>query len=368
MITIRDIAREAGVSVAAVSQVFSSTGRLADKTRKRVIAIARRLNYHPDRHARNLAVGRSRTLGIVVSDIENPFFTTLVKNFEAQARRHGFEAIASDTSFEVALMRRAAERMLEQKVDGVAIMTSEMSDTWLKEIVHRGIPLTCFGVDFVSKYASNISVNYAAAMRQLIEHLVHLGHRRIAYVGGPPALKSVMSRHDGYLSSVADLGLEAGPVLQVTPGLQGGYAAGLSIVQMAERPTAVLAVNDMTAVGLMNAFCEVGLQVPRDMSVTGFDNTYVAAYFIPRITTIDLHADVLGRTAADALCAAITSPAGSGKDYAMKFDLVVGKSTGPAPGRAETSTLIRQLTGRRQNRRFPGESVDDQESAHAAHR
>ncbi|MGH9446632.1 MAG: substrate-binding domain-containing protein, partial [Terriglobia bacterium] len=107
--------------------------------------------------------------------------------------------------------------------------------------------------------------------------------------------------------------------------------AGMSILEMPSRPTAVVAVNDLTAVGLVNAFCEGGLRVPEDISVSGFDNTYLAAYFVPRLTSVDMHPDVLGRTAADALHDAITSPASGAKEYAIKIDLVVGKSTGPAP-------------------------------------
>jgi DNA-binding LacI/PurR family transcriptional regulator len=329
-VTIREVAQEAGVSTAAVSQAFNARGRLSEKTRHRIEAVARRLNYHPNRHARNLAAGNSRMLGIVVSDIENPFFAVVIKNFEAQARRYGFEVIASETSYELALMRRAAERMIEQEASGVAIMTSEMSLTWLNEIVGRSIPVTCFDLDFRSDRASNIKVNYLSGMRQLIEHLYHLGHRRIAYVGGRRTFKNILSRYEGYVKSIASVGLEPGPVLIGKQRLDGGYAAGMSILEMPSRPTAVVAVNDLTAVGLINAFCEAGLRVPEDVSVTGFDNTYLAAYFVPRLTTVDMHPAVLGRTAADALHDAITSPASGAKEYAIKVDLVVGKSTGPA--------------------------------------
>lgn len=331
-VTIRDVAREAGVSTAAVSQAFNSGGRLSERTRQRVLAVARTLRYYPNRHARNLAAKSTKTLGIVVSDIENPFFAVVMKNFEAQARRHGFEVIASETGYEVPLMRRAAERIMEQDVSGVAIFTSEMSAVWLEEIIHRDIPVACFDLDFASERASNVKVNYLSGMRQLIQHLVDLGHRRIAYVGGRPKLKNIMSRHDGYLQSLADLGLEPGPVVAGNQRLDGGYAAGQSILAMTPRPTAVVAVNDVTAVGVINAFVEAGLSVPKDISVAGFDNTYLAAYFVPRLTTVDMHPDILGRTAADALHDTITSSSGGGTEHPVKIDLVVGKSTGPAPG------------------------------------
>ncbi|MDE3178604.1 MAG: LacI family DNA-binding transcriptional regulator [Acidobacteriota bacterium] len=331
-VTIRDVAREAGVSTAAVSQAFNSNGRLSEQTRHKVLAVARHLKYHPNRHARNLAAKSTRTLGIVVSDIENPFFAVVMKNFEARARHYGFEVIASETSYELSLMRRAAERIMEQDVSGVAIFTSEMSPAWLDEIVFRNIPVACFDLDFVSERVSNVKVNYLSGMRQLIEHLYHLGHRRIAYAGGSGKLKNILSRHEAYLQTLAALGLEPGPVFTGNQRLDGGYAAGVSIMGLAKRPTAVVAVNDLTAVGLINAFSEGGLNVPGDISVAGFDNTYLAAYFVPRLTTVDMHPDRLGRTAADALHDSISSSGGGGKEYAIKIDLVVGKSTGPAPG------------------------------------
>jgi len=330
-ITIRDVAREASVSTAAVSQAFNSSGRLSDETRKRILTVAHRLKYRPNRQARDLAMGNTKTFGIVVSDIENPVFAVIIKNFEAHARRLGYEVIASETGYDVALMQRAAERMIGQKVSGVAIMTSEMNAAWLEEIVGRGIAVTGLDLDFVSEYASNIKINYASAIQLLLEHLYHLGHRRIGYVGGRRRLRNVHSRHESYLRSMTALGLEPGPIVMGNQRLDGGYAAGMSISKMSPRCTAVVAVNDLTAVGLVNAFSESGIRVPQDISVTGFDNTYLAAYFVPRLTTVDIHADTLGRVAADALYDAVTSRTTGHSEYAVKCDLVVGKSTGPAP-------------------------------------
>jgi DNA-binding LacI/PurR family transcriptional regulator len=332
-ITIRDVARAAAVSTAAVSQAFNSAGRLRTETREKILAVARRLKYHPNRYAKNLAMGKSKTLGIVVSDIENPFFAVVIKNFEAHARRYGYEVIASETGYDVTLMRRAAERMIEQNVSGVAIMTSEMNEGWLEEILGRGIPVTGLDLDLISDHASNIKINYLSAMQQLIEHLYHLGHRSIAYVGGRPRLRNVKSRHEGYLRSMTALGLEPGPIIPGNQRLDGGYSAGLSILEMSPRCTAVIGMNDLTAIGVINAFMESGVRVPQDISVTGFDNTYLAAYFVPRLTTVDIHADILGRTAADALFDSLAARTSGGKEYAIKYDLVVGKSTGPAPER-----------------------------------
>jgi len=330
--TILDVALAAGVSTATVSHAFNATGRITGKTRERVLAVARELKYYPNRHARSLASGRSRTLGVIVSDIQNPFFAIAIRSFEERARRWRYEVIVSETNYDVALMTRAAERMLEQNVRGVAILTSEMSADWLEEIVRRNIPVTCFDLDFASEKATNIKVDYASGMRQVIEHLDSLGHRQIAFVGGRQAFKNIMSRQENYVASMRAFELEPGPILIGNQRPDGGRVAAFSILEMAHRPTAVVAMNDLTAVGLISAFGEQGLRVPDDISVTGFDNTYLAEYFVPRLTTVDMHPDVLGRMAADALHEASSSSSGpSCRQHTIRIELVVGKSTGPAP-------------------------------------
>jgi LacI family transcriptional regulator len=226
-------------------------------------------------------------------------------------------------------MRRAAERMLEQKVRGVAILTSEMNHAWLDEIVKRNIPLACFDLDFVSDRATNIKVDYASGMQQVVDHLYSLGHRRIAFVGGQQTFKNIMSRQENFVASMQAHGLGPGPILIGNQRLDGGHAAGRSVLQLAPRPTAVVAMNDLTAVGLINAFNEAGLRVPEDISVTGFDNTYLAEYFVPRLTTVDMHPDQMGRTAAQALHEASSSTDSGGKEYTIEIKLVRGQSTGP---------------------------------------
>jgi LacI family transcriptional regulator len=239
--------------------------------------------------------------------------------------------IVSETNYDVALMTRAAERMIEQKVRGVAILTSEMSPAWLEEIVRRDIPVACFDLDFANEKAINIKVDYARGMRQVIEHLYHLGHRRIAFIGGRRVFKNILSRQESYLACMRALRLEPGPILIGNQRLDGGRAAGLSILEMSPRPTAVVAMNDLTAIGVITAFSESGVRVPEDISVTGFDNIYMAEYFVPRLTTLDMHPDILGRTSADALHEASLSPNAAAVEHTIKLNLVIGKSTGPNP-------------------------------------
>lgn len=330
-ITILDVAKAAGVSTATVSHAFNATGRIMPETRRRVLAIARKLKYYPNSNARSLAAHSSRTLGVIVSDIQNPFFSVAIRSFEAHAYRCQYDVLVSETNYELPLMRRAVERMLEKKVRGVAILTSEMSAAWLNEIVRQNIPIACFDLDFKSKRAANIKVDYLTGMRQAIDHLHGFGHRRIAYVGGRRTFKNILSRHQSYITTMQGRGLEPLPVINGDQSLDGGYRAGISVLKLSPRPTAVVAMNDLTAVGLIKAFSENGVRVPEDISITGFDNTYLAEYFVPRLTTLDMHADILGQTAADALHEMSTSSDAPSKEYQIEINLVVGKSTGPAP-------------------------------------
>ena len=330
-VTIRDVARQAGTSTATVSHVLNDTGRITRETRQRVLEAVKHLKYHPNLHARNLAAGRSRIWGMVVSDIENPFFPELIRAFEKRARQRGYEVIVSDTNYDPRLMKRAAVRMLEQKVGGVAIMTSEMSPRLIEEIVGRHIAVSLFDRGLTGPYMCDIKMDYGSGIRQAIEHLYGLGHRQIAFVAGRSSLKNVKARQVAYTQLMQAHGLEAGPVLAGNQRFEGGFAAGKLLVGLSPRPTAVIAMNDLTAVGVIKALHQHGLGVPGDVSVVGFDNTQLARQFIPRLTTLDMHTEVLGRLAADSLYELTSAPERGGKEYTMAVELVVGESTGPAP-------------------------------------
>jgi LacI family transcriptional regulator len=330
-LTIRDVAREANVSTATVSHVLNKTGQVSPKTRGHVLAVVRRLGYFPNAHARNLAWGSSRTLGMIVSDIQNPFFPEIIKSFEARARHLGYEAILSDTNYDPSLMRRATEKMLEQHVRGVAVMTSEANLQLIDEIARRRIAVTFLDLGPVQKYVSNIRIDYSSGIQQVVEHLFQLGHRRMIFAGQRPGLKSNIARREAFVECMKALGLDPGPNLTGNLRFDGGMAAALAILKLNPRPTAVVAVNDLTAVGLIKGFTQAGLRVPEDISVTGFDNTHLAEYITPSITTVDIHRDWLGRMAADALHELSTAEEPQGKEYSIPAKLIVKASTTCVP-------------------------------------
>jgi LacI family transcriptional regulator len=313
-LTIRDVAKAAGVSTATVSNVLNNTGKVGRRTHHVVLSAVKRLGYFPNAHARHLASRDSHTLGIIVSDIVNPFFPEVIKGFETRARELGYDAILSDTNYDPRRTQEAAERMMEHKVRGVAIMTSEISLRLIHELARRRIAVTFLDLAPVRGLVSKLRIDYFSGMKQIVEYLYGCGHRRIAFVAGRPKLKSNMARLQAYEKCMTDLKLEPGPVLPGDLRFEGGLAAGSAIAKLSPRPTAVMAVNDLTAVGVIKGLLKAGVRVPEDISVTGFDNTRLAEYSNPSITTVDVHRDMLGQMAADALheLTATANPQGRG--------------------------------------------------------
>src|SRR5450631_3107907 len=329
-VTIKDVAKAAGVSTATVSNVLNNTGKAGQRAHALVHSAVKRLHYFPNVYARQLASRDSRTLGIIVSDIENPFFPELIKGFEARARQLGYDAILSDTNYDPRRTKEAAERMMEHKVRGVAVMTSEISLQLIHELARRRIAVTFLDLAPVRLYMSNLRIDYSSGVKQIVQHLHAKGHRRIAFVAGRPGLKSNTVRLEAYEKSMRDLGLEPGPVLPGDLRFEGGLAAGMSIAKLSSRPTAVMAVNDLTAVGVVKGLLHSGYRVPQDISVTGFDKTRLAEYSNPSITTVDVHSETLGQIAADALHELSTSDSPQGREYQIDAELVLGGSSGPA--------------------------------------
>ena len=297
-----------------------------------VISAVKRLGYVPDAHARHLASrDRHRTLGIIVSDIENPFFPEVIKGFETRARELGYDAILSDTNYDLRRTQEAANRMVQHKVRGVAIMTSEISLRLIGDLARRKIAVTFLDLAPVREYMSNLRIDYSSGMQQIVKYLHDCGHRRIAFVAGRPGLKSNVARLQAYENCMRALGLEPGPILPGDLRFEGGLAAGLAIAKLSPRPTAVMAINDLTAVGVIKGLVKSGCRVPQDVSVTGFDNTRLAEYSNPSITTVDIHREVLGQIAADALHELSRSPNPHGKEYQINVELILGDSSGSAP-------------------------------------
>ncbi len=327
--SIREVAKRAGVSTATVSRVVNGTAPVDARTEKRVRLAIARTGYYPNTHARTLGTGKSHIYGMIISDIENPFFPELVKCFERIAVEHGHEVLIANTDYRPERMEVCVRRMLERKVDGVAIMTSEMDSELIQMLSGRGIPIVFFDTGVVGEKISDVSLDYARGIEQAIDHLTELGHRRIAFVSGPDNLASARTRLEAFRASLKRKKLECSSdsIRTGNHRFDGGYAAMLEILKLPVRPTAVLASNDLTAIGIMGAIYAAGLRVPDDISVVGFDDIALSSFVSPPLTTIRLSRSDIAEFAFTTLYAASQRGVKEGVSHIVRAELVIRQST-----------------------------------------
>jgi DNA-binding LacI/PurR family transcriptional regulator len=328
-LNIGEIARRANVSTATVSRTLNQSGTVRPETARKVWRVAAELNYYPNSHARALVSGRSRLLGLIVSDITNPFFPELVHSFEALATQQGYDLILTSTGYQTVRMVGCVRRMLERKVDGVAIMTSEMDLGLIKELARRGVPMVFMDVGRVGPRMSHVLVDYAHGIRQAVDHVLALGHKRVAFITGPLDLHSARTRRQAFLDGLRKHGIRADPKLirEGTHTAEGGQHAMTFLLRGPKRPTAIICSNDWTAIGALHAIDAAGLRVPDDLSLVGFDDIPLARYTSPPLTSVRMSAGDVGSTAFDALFRLIGGERLEGDIYQVPTKLVVRAST-----------------------------------------
>lgn len=270
----RTIARLAKVSIATVSRTINHVSTVNPKMAKRVREVIDELDYFPNTQARALGSGRSRLFGLIVSDITNPFFPELIQGFEDIAVEHGYEILVSSTNYDPKRMSHCIRRMLERKVDGVAVMTFGIEEPLLDQLAKRKIPMVFIDVAPKNTGTSLLKVDYQHGIRQGVQHLVAMGHRQIAFVTGPKKLHSAQSRLAAFSSSLKECGITPNPkwIIEGDHTLEGGVAAMKQLLKAKSMPTAAMCSNDMTAIGVLHALYRAGLRVPDDFSVIGFDD------------------------------------------------------------------------------------------------
>jgi DNA-binding LacI/PurR family transcriptional regulator len=329
---IRQVAKRAGVSTATVSRTINNMHQVKPGTARRVWKAIEELKYFPNGQARSLVSGRSHIVGLIVSDITNPFFPELVQGFEDAATQKGYEVLLSNTQYDSTRMATGVRRMLERKVDAVAIMTSEMDSSLTQQLAHNDIPMVFLDVGKVDKHVSNIKVDYALGISQAVGHLLELGHRRIAFISGPGELQSARIRRLAFLKAMNERGVAGDQCLIETGNhrIDGGFNATSQILHGAQLPTAVLCSNDLTAIGGLRAIRRHGGRVPDDISVVGFDDIALAEFTEPPLTTVRLPRREMACKAFEALLAPLGDTSRMGVEYSIAPELIVRESTAKA--------------------------------------
>ncbi len=334
---IREIAKRARVSTATVSRTINRHPSVQPQLAKRVWRIIEELGYFPNTQARALVSGRSRIFGLIVSEITNPFFPEIVRVFEETALQHNYEILVTSTVHDPERMKTSVRRMLEHRVEGVAVMTFGMEESLLDDLKLRNVPLVFVDVGPPRPRVSNLRIDYLHGIRQAVQHLAALRHERIAFITGPLALKSALARKDAFVRSMSEIGMACDPELIVEGDhtLEGGEGAFAKLLNGRLRTTAILCSNDMTAIGVMHKCYSEKIVVPRDLSVIGFDNIHLSQYILPPLTTIEMSQTELGRLAFQALLHDVQreTPNPKGTEYVLKTSFVLRDSTAMSPGK-----------------------------------
>jgi LacI family transcriptional regulator len=332
---IRAVAAMAKVSIATVSRTINGSPLVSDRLTKRVWHAIEQLNYFPNSHARSLVSGRSRIFGIIVENITNPFFPELIQCFEEIEVAHGYEILVSSSNSDPAVLTTCVRRMIERKVEGVAMLTFGEEEPVLDQLSFHDIPLVLAEFRLDDPKTSTILLDYATGIRAAIDHLVQLGHRKIAYLAGPHKIHSAMTRENDFRTAMEAVGLPVQKkwVVECDHTLKGGVAGFDRLQALAAGPTAILCSNDMTAIGVLRAAYLKGMHVPQDLSVIGLDDIDFAEFTLPPLTTIRLSRGDLARAAFEALRqqAEETSSANIHREFLVSTSLVLRGSTAAPP-------------------------------------
>jgi|HubBroStandDraft_1064217.scaffolds.fasta_scaffold113144_2 DNA-binding LacI/PurR family transcriptional regulator len=348
-VSIRDVAKRAGVSIATVSRAVNHIPTVNEALAKRVWKAIDEVGYLPNTQARALVSGRSRILGLIVSEITNPFFPELVQEFDNLAVAQGYEVLIGSTNYEPARTESLVQRMLQRNVDGVAVMTFGIEEDLVQKLVEREFPLVFVDAGPDLPNIRVLKVDYGEGIRQGVQHLAALGHRQIAFISGPLRLRSAVARRDAFVKSMAELGLTV-PCEHIVEGshtMESGIGAMERLTAANEVPTAVMCSNDMTAIGALHALYRTTHHVPEEISVVGFDDIHLAQFMLPPLTTVQMSCSHLAAAAVEALRAGIERdhPKSGTKEWRIPTRLVVRQSTafprGTLPARVQGAAAMR---------------------------
>jgi LacI family transcriptional regulator len=331
--SLQDVAEAAGVSIATVSRVLNGIAIVRPDTKERVLRAVARLRYTPDLQARTLRGGDSRTIGMIVSNLNNPFFLDVYESLETEALRFGHEVLVASTGYDPDRLAASVRLMVGRRVSGLAVIVSEMTPALLAELVTTGIPAVVHDASDAPADLMTVRVDYATGMQQVVELLYDAGHRHFAFVGHHATLASLSSRQQAFIDAMRHYGRRVTHrTVTEADSLDGGRRAAHALLDYGARPTAVVCVNDFMATGVIRGLRDRGVRVPTDVSVTGFDNVTLAEYAEPALTTVDIPRSEIGWLAVQRL---LQRPVRGKKTQAQESvitpALVVRESTAAAP-------------------------------------
>lgn len=336
MATLRDVADKANVSIATVSAVINRNKYVSPELTERVKKAIQELNYKPNGVARGLRTKRSYTLGLVISDITNPFFPEIARGVEDRADRAEYSVFLSNTDADPRREARCVENLRSKGVDGIIFTSIRTNDESVRRLHEEGFPFV-----LINRQVENLDLDYVGVDNErgaykAVKYLISLGHERIGYIGGAIHSTASKARHDGYRKALEDHGIEYDPALVEEGYLkqEGGYAAARRLLAPANRPTAIFAANDLMALGVLDVASDLHLRVPEDLAVVGFDDIKLASQANIQLTTVRQPRYEMGQLAVDLLLERLDHEEKRHlppQKIILPCDLVVRKTAGPPP-------------------------------------
>lgn len=330
-VTLKDVAKAAGVSVGMASRVLSNYGSFSEATRQRVEAAARSLDYRPNHLARSLRVGRTKAIGVVVSNILSYHWTTFIRGIEAAASGLGYQVLlgttADDPETELAYLRTLQER----NVDGIILSPSPVNEPFVKKLIDSGLPMVLLENHNAELRAPRINIDDRAAAEGAVRHLIDLGHERIGIVAGNQALLSGRDRLQGYRDALTGAGLEVDATL-IGVGdyrFDPAYQATEALLSLARPPTALLVCNELMTGAALQCLKDHGVSLPEDLSLVAFDDPAWTSFFRPAITTVRTPRTEIAQLALKTLLTCLQDPTAreaAASERLMPTELVIRES------------------------------------------
>lgn len=328
-ISIKDIARLARVSHPTVSRALQNSPLVNPATAAKIRKIAEAAGYRPSAVARGLVTRRTRTVGLVVTTVADPFAGEVACGIEQAAHGHGYAVFLANSNCDAERERKVVQELAERRVDGIIVTSSRVGSDYLPMLAQLNVPMVLVNDQYPGEFVHSVMIANEDGSRAATEHLIELGHRRIAYVGDRSGYQTDTERLKGYKQALADAGIEFASELAVLGDgrPEGAVAAVDRLLKIADAPTAVCCYNDMTALGAMRAIRARGLRVPEDVSVTGFDDLFFAEYLESSLTTVRQPMRRMGEMAMENLLK-LMSGEESVAQVKVEAELIVRGSTG----------------------------------------
>jgi len=327
-----DIAKATGFSINTVSRALNNKEDVSAQTRETILAMAEKLGYRPDRLARGLRSRSTQVIGVVVTDVANPFFATLVKSISHAARARDYRVILQDSDESIDGEREAVDVLLSERIDGILICPVQTERDSIELLASSGLPFVLIGRHFDDLEADSVIPDDREGGYLATKHLIERGHRCIGMINGPEWISSARERRDGFIAAhhEASLPVDESLILHTALTTKEGYEGAKRLLQAHPELTAITSYSDYVALGVAKATRELGLEIPNDVAVIGFDDIDISSSLAVPLSTIRAPIQELGAQGVDLLCSKIADGSTAPENYRLPVELVVRESTQPS--------------------------------------